>query len=170
MKRLVAVLMAVCMMGVVPVRAEDQDKAARIAELEKQIAELQAELSELKGDEAKAEGSVLYEDDRVVIKYAGISGDEKKYEISFEVENLTSDKSLLIQNRETSFNGYMVDDVYCNITVAPGKKAKGGITVRDANAQEYPMEDLESIETKFYVADKEHMATDFVMSDPVVIK
>lgn len=167
-KRVVAMMMAVCMMGVVPVRAEDQDKAARIAELEKQIAELQAELSELKGE--AAEGSVLYEDDRVVIKYAGISGDEKKYEISFEVENLTSDKSLLIQNRETSFNGYMVDDVYCNITVAPGKKAKGGITVREANAQEYPMEDLESIETKFYVADKEHMATDFVMSDPVVIK
>lgn len=167
-KRVVAMVMAVCMMGVVPVRAEDQDKAARIAELEKQIAELQAELSELKGE--VAEGSVLYEDDRVVIKYAGISGDEKKYEISFEVENLTSDKSLLIQNRETSFNGYMVDDVYCNITVAPGKKAKGGITVREANAQEYPMEDLESIETKFYVADKEHMATDFVMSDPVVIK
>jgi len=168
MKRLVAVLMAVCMLGAVPVRAEEMDKAARIAELEKQIAELQAELSELKGE--AAEGSVLYEDDRVVIKYAGISGDEKKYEISFEVENLTSDKSLLIQNRETSFNGYMVDSVYCNITVAPGKKAKGGITVRDANAQEYPMDELESIETKFYVADKEHMATDFVMSDPVVIK
>ena len=86
-KRVVAMVMAVCMMGVVPVRAEDQDKAARIAELEKQIAELQAELSELKGE--AAEGSVLYEDDRVVIKYAGISGDEKKYEISFEVENLT---------------------------------------------------------------------------------
>ena len=168
MKRLVAVLMAVCMLGAVPVRAEEMDKAARIAELEKQIAELQAELSELKGE--AAEGAVLYEDDRVIIKYAGISGDEKKYEISFEVENLTSDKSLLIQNRETSLNGYMVDKVYCNITVAPGKKAKGGITVRDEWAQEYPMDELESIETKFYVADKEHMATDFVMSDPVIIK
>lgn len=168
MKRLVAVLMAVCMLGAVPVRAEEMDKEARIAELEKQIAELQAELSELKGE--AAEGSVLYEDDQVIIKYAGITGEGTDYKIELELENI-SEKNLLIQLRETSLNGYMVD-LLMNTKLAPGKKAKDsfGFASWDKEAAaEYPLEELESIETAFWVCNSDDWS-DSYKTDQVVIK
>ena len=168
MKRLIVILMVVCMMGSVTVMAED--KEARIAEIEKQIEELQAELAELKGDEEKAEGDVLYQDDKVIIRYAGISGEGTDYDINFEIENL-SDKTLMVQLKNTSLNGYMVD-LLMSTDIAPGKKAKdgAGFAIWDKEiASEYPLEDLESIETAFSVFDRNKI-TDNYTTDQIVIK
>ena len=69
--------------------------------------------------------------------------------IKFIIENLT-DKTLTIQFRETSINGFMVNPIG-SIEIASGKKAKDGMTMWGNEAKEYPMDKINGIETKFYV-------------------
>lgn len=126
-----------------------EDNSARIAEIEAQIEELEAELRELKGETGIEEGDVVYQDEEVIITYDGIGERSRGYEIKLIVENI-SDQTLTVQARETSINGFMVDPM-CSIEVAPGKKAKDGIGIVGEAAEDNPMDEVESVETKFCV-------------------
>lgn len=145
----------------------EEDNSARIAEIEAQIAELEAELRELKGETGAEEGSVLYEDDEVIITYDGIGERTMGYEVKLVVENI-SDQKLTVQAREMSVNGFMVDPM-CSIEVAPGKKAKDGIGVIGEDAEDNPMEEVESIETKFCIYRGDGFMDSYT-TDSVVIK
>lgn len=99
------------------------------------------------------EGTVIYSDENVIIKYAGVDGKDSEYKIKFSIENL-SDKTLTIQLRESSINGIMAR-VICSIDVAPGKKAIDGGTVWGEDAKTNPMSSVKNFETKFHIFDDE---------------
>lgn len=93
--------------------------------------------------------TLIYQDENIIVTYNGISGKENSYDINFVIENL-SDKTLIIQVRETSINGFMVNPI-CSIEIAPGKKAIDGMTIRSTDAENHPMSTVENIETKFHI-------------------
>lgn len=95
------------------------------------------------------EGTVVYQDENIIISYTGITGKESNYDVNFIIENL-SDKTLIIQVRETSINGFMVDPM-CSIEIAPEKKAMDKMTIWSDDAKNHPMSTVENIETKFHI-------------------
>lgn len=107
-----------------------------------------------KTEEAKSKTTdVLYQDENIIISYDKIS--EKSiydgYNIDFIVENRSS-RTLTVQVRETSINGYMVEPV-CSIEIAPGKKAVDGMMIWGDDAKRTPVNSINSIETKFHIFD-----------------
>lgn len=168
-KRMVAVLLSgiLCLASATGVYASE-DNSARIAEIEAQIAELQAELKELKGETGVEEGGVLYQDENIIITFDGIDGEEDDYDVKFIIENL-SDRTLTIQVRETSINGFMVDPT-CSMTVAPGKKVKDGMGIWGDDAEDNPMSEVESVETKFYIFDMNDYDYEGYDTENIVIK
>lgn len=92
---------------------------------------------------------IVYQDENIIISYTGITGKESNYDVNFIIENL-SDKTLIIQVRETSINGFMVDPM-CSIEIAPGKKAMDKMTIWSDDAKNHPMSTVENIETKFHI-------------------
>lgn len=94
---------------------------------------------------------VVYNDEYITIYYTGISEDYSGYDINFLVEN-KSDRTLCIQSRETSINGFMIDPL-CSIEIAPGKKANDGMSVFGDDAEQIDANSIENIETKFYIFD-----------------
>lgn len=102
-----------------------------------------------------SENSVLYQDENLIITYDGISGEEDEYEVKFVIENL-SHRTLTIQARETSINGFMVDPM-CSMEVAPGKKVKDGMRIWLEDAETTPMSEVQNIETKFHIFDFDDM-------------
>lgn len=89
------------------------------------------------------------------------------YEVKLVVENI-SDQKLTVQAREMSVNGFMVDPM-CSIEVAPGKKAKDGIGIIGEDAEDNPMEEVESIETKFCIYRGDGFMDSYT-TDTIVIK
>lgn len=92
---------------------------------------------------------LIYKDENVSITYTGISGEEDDYNINFLIEN-TSDRTLEIQVRETSINGFMVDPI-CSMEIAKGKKIIDSMSISYDNAKLIPMSKVENIETKFCI-------------------
>ncbi len=103
--------------------------------------------------ELNSKGDILFEDENVSILYNGISKNETYggYDIDFEVEN-HSNRTITVQVRETSINGYMVDPT-CSIDVAPGKKSVDGMLIMGSDADRVPIDSINSIETKFHIFD-----------------
>ncbi len=100
-------------------------------------------------DSENAEDTIVYQDGNVIIHYTGMSEDGDDYDVNFTIENLSS-KTLTVQFRETSINDFMVDPMG-SIEIAPGKKAKDSMKIYGDEAEEYPMNIVESIETKFHI-------------------
>ncbi len=92
---------------------------------------------------------LLYKDENVSITYTGISGEEKYYNVNFLIEN-TSGKTLVIQVRETSINGFMVSPI-CSMEVAPNKKTEDSMKILGKDAERTSMSKVENIETKFHI-------------------
>lgn len=112
----------------------------------------QSEASEQSGASNSQEDNyenVIYQDESIIITYNGVTGVENRYDVNFIIENL-SDKTLTVQVRETSINGFMVDPI-CSIKVAPGKKAVDGMEIWGDDAKNNPMSTVENIETKFHI-------------------
>lgn len=128
-----------------------EDNSARITEIETQIAELRTELNELKRAAAGLDETTLYQDENLIITYDGIEGTEDDYDVMFIIENI-SDRTLTVQVREVSINGFMVDPT-CSIEIAPGKKAKDGMNIWGDDAEITPMSETENVETKFHIFD-----------------
>lgn len=107
----------------------------------------------------------IYSDDNIAVYYLGISGEENNYKINLLIENL-SEKTLKISDKDTSINGYMADPIFV-VTIAPGKKAKDGMSMSYSRAEDFPMSEIKSIETKFYVSNdddwKDHYDTENVI-------
>ena len=95
--------------------------------------------------------NVLYQDDNVVIIYQGISESFWGYDFDLMVEN-KSNRTLEVQVREMSINGFMVDPV-CSIEIAPGKKARDGIGIWADDAENIPADSVRTAETKFTIFD-----------------
>lgn len=98
-----------------------------------------------------SENKLIYKDKNVSITYTGISGEEDDYDINFLIEN-TSDRTFVIQVKETSINGFMVDPT-CSIEVSKGKKAMDRMKIDYNDAKLIPMSKVENIETKFHIFD-----------------
>ena len=94
---------------------------------------------------------IVYQDENVIIKYAGLSIEKynRGYVINFLIENLSS-KTLTIQLRETSINGYMASPIM-SIEIAPNKKAMDGAKIVNEEAEKFPMDNIKNIETKFHI-------------------
>lgn len=92
---------------------------------------------------------LIYKDENVSITYTGISGEEDDYNINFLIEN-TSDRTLEIQVRETSINGFMVDPI-CSMEVASNKKVEDSMEILGKDTERTPMSEVENIETKFHI-------------------
>lgn len=99
----------------------------------------------------EAKNKLVYQDGNVSIRYTGISGKENDYDVNFLIEN-TSNRTLEIQVRETSINGFMVDPTY-SMEVASNKKAESSMTISGKDAERTPMSKVENIETKFHIFD-----------------
>lgn len=99
--------------------------------------------------ESESEEILVYNDDIVSVEYVGISGSDTEYNIDFIIENL-SDTTITVQFTETSINGFMVRPIG-SIDIAPHKKAKDGMTIWGDEAEEYPKDSVESIETKLHI-------------------
>lgn len=94
---------------------------------------------------------LVYEDENVKIHYQGIKSNYMGYQFDLMIENLTS-RTLTVQVRETSINGFMVNPV-CSIEIAPGKKAQDDFTIFGDDASRVPMNSVRNIETKFHIFD-----------------
>lgn len=94
---------------------------------------------------------IIYQDQNIIITYKGISGEEDEYDFNIIVENL-SDRTIEVQTRETSVNGFMVDP-WCSIEVSPNKKANGRIGIKLDDAENNPKSSVSNVETKFHIFD-----------------
>lgn len=138
------------------------------------VAELEEFITNSKGDsesnvESQSKESVIYQDETVVITYKGLA--ERKYgngyEINFEVENLT-EKTLMVQLRDTSINGVMVRPMY-SVDIAPNKKSIGGASITGDDAENFPMNSITNIETKFSITDDNNWRDNYETGDIVVL-
>ena len=94
----------------------------------------------------------LYKDENIVISYNKITENSYGgYDIDFVIENYSS-RTLEVQARETSINGYMVDPI-CSIEIAPNKKAVDGMSIGGVDAERVPLKEISDIETKFHIID-----------------
>lgn len=113
-----------------------------------------SEEDEIKDESPKESGDkILYQDENVIITYEGITEGSwgNGYDICITVENL-SQRTLTIQCRETSINGYMVEPI-CSIEVASGKKNRDAISIMGDDADSIPMNMVNNVETKFHIFD-----------------
>lgn len=97
------------------------------------------------------EGDIIYKDKNVIIAFDGISGEENEYYINFIIENISS-RTIEVQVRETSINGFMVNPT-CSMEISPGKKIKDGMTIDLDDAKTTPMSSVQNIETRFHIFD-----------------
>lgn len=113
---------------------------------------------------------VLYQDENVIITYDGISEGSwgGGYDINLTVENL-SQRTLTVQCRETSINGYMVEPI-CSIEVASGKKSRDEISIMGKDADFIPMNMVENVETKFHIFDFNDMFDSGYDTENIVIR
>ena len=94
---------------------------------------------------------LVYQDENAKIYYQGVRSNFMGYQFDLVIENLTN-RTLVVQVRETSINGFMVDPV-CSIEIAPGKKAQDDFTILGDDATRVPMNAVGDVETKFHIFD-----------------
>lgn len=125
-----------------------ESKVTEVSKREEKAAEEEKETKQ--GSNNKSD-NVLYQDDNIVITYQGISESFWGYDFDLMVEN-KSNRTLEVQVREMSINGFMVDPV-CSIEIAPGKKARDGIGIWADDAENTPMNSVKTAEAKFVILD-----------------
>lgn len=111
--------------------------------------------------------NLVYEDSNVKIYYNGITGKEDDYTINLTIENL-SNKTLQISDKDTSINGYMADPSFV-VTVAPGKKAKDGMRMYYSRAENFPMNEIENIETRFHISNEDNWKDNYDTENVIVL-
>lgn len=134
----------------------DQSQSIQNIE-EKEAIPKKVDSEEKNQDQSKEKNAIeyeeeLYRDENIVITYDKIT--ENSYgghDIDFVIENYSS-RTLEVQTRETSINGYMVDPI-CSIEIAPNKKAVDGMGTDGVDAERVPLKEISDIETKFHIID-----------------
>ncbi len=127
---------------------------------------IQKQLSEEK--EESIESKEIYKDENVIITYTGMSGEENEYKFNYTIENLT-EKTLIVQTRETSINGFMVDPM-CSIEIAPGKKAQDGMEIWSEDAEKHPMSSVENVETKFHIFNDDDWSDNYDTESVIIVE
>ncbi|MBR7008705.1 MAG: hypothetical protein IKH90_08780 [Ruminococcus sp.] len=101
---------------------------------------------------------VIYSDSKVKVSFVEFDsiGKYSGPRIKLLVEN-KSGKTLLIQSRSESVNGFMVDTI-CSFTVSPGNKAYDYITITKSSLEKNNMSvsDINKIEFKLCIVDDDH--------------
>lgn len=105
------------------------------------------------------EGTEVYSDDSFRIVAQKLDSDESFWgaDIYLYIEN-NSDKTVTIQSRDTSINGYMVDPMF-SVTITPGKKAFSTITFLESDLESNGIENIDTMETSFHIYDEASMDT-----------
>lgn len=112
-------------------------------------------------------GDIAFENDsiKIVVKHMDVDsfGDASFW---FYIEN-NSDSTVVIQSRNTSINGFMVNDAL-SCEVLPGKHAVDDISVWASELEKNSITDIEVLETSFHIISEDFMTT-IADSDPITI-
>ena len=115
---------------------------------------------------ATADGAVLYDKNGITITAKGLSDEFLGTALKLNIRNNTG-KSITVQARSTSVNGYMIDPLL-SADVASGKQANATMTFMSSNLSDNDITKIIEIETSFHI-----VATDswdiIVDTDPVKI-
>ena len=112
------------------------------------------------------EEQVLLDEKDVKITAKSLSEDWAGPELGILIEN-NSDKSLVVQVRNASVNGYMVETMISE-EVAPGKKANSSITFMASELEECGITTFGEMEFSFHIFDDLWEA--YIDSDPITVK
>lgn len=107
-----------------------------------------------KNEDPTIEEQVVYDQDGITITAKSL--DLKSFmgpELKLLIENNT-DRAVIVQARNTSVNGYMVDTVL-SADVAAGKKANDGLTIMDSSLKDAGITTIADIETSFHIFDSD---------------
>ena len=116
---------------------------------------------------ASPTGLVLYDANGVKITYKGIETDMfGDINIKLLIENNTA-KTIIVYNRDTSVNGFMIDG-FLSSEITAGKKANASLSLWKSYLDENEIESVEILETAFVVEDNDTWDTLF-STDTVVI-
>lgn len=106
--------------------------------------------------------TVIYDDNGILITYKGIEfGDTFGPELKLLIEN-NSDKPYIVQVRDFSVNGYMIDTLFSS-DVAAGKKINDDITITQWNLDENGIanDQIEDIEFSFHIFNSDDWVDSF---------
>lgn len=98
--------------------------------------------------EPETDALLLYEKDGIKVSYTGLDSNSDKVMIKLLVENDT-DTPRLIQTRDTSINGFMVDDIF-SCDIAAGKKSNDYIRIYKKELEKNSITDVHDVE--FYLS------------------
>ena len=117
-------------------------------------------------DIVTVEEQVIYDDNDIKITVKGLDDSWFGTELKVLIEN-NSDKTVMVQPRDTSVNGYMVTALM-SAEVAPGKKINDGITFETTGLKECGIEQIATMEFALAVIDSE--TWDYIVeTDPIII-
>lgn len=113
-------------------------------------------------------GDVLYDNNGIRIISKGLILDDSLFGPKFMtfIEN-NSDKSITIQVRDTSINGFMITPTMSS-EVMPGKKALKAMTFMSSQLEENGITDIEEIETSFHIFATSDWST-IADTEPIII-
>ena len=98
-----------------------------------------------------SEGTMLYQSDRVRIKFTGESSDEMYTYLDLEIENLT-DGQLIVAANDIAINGAMIDPFLYAATEG-GKTTDAQMEFSNAVLEEQGIESLGDVEFSFFITD-----------------
>ena len=104
--------------------------------------------------------TVLVEKNGIKITYTGIDYDRTfGPKVKLLIEN-NSDKTYIVQARECSVNGFMIDPVFSS-DVASGKKANEGLTLMKRELEKNGITSIETVELHFKIANSNDWSDSF---------
>ena len=110
---------------------------------------------------------VVYDANGVKITYKGCTDAwDGGINVNFLIENNT-DKTILIQNRDTSVNGFMIDGVLSD-EITSGKKANTALSIWKSDLEENNIVTVKELETVFFVMDNDTW-DDLFVTDTIMI-
>ena len=102
-------------------------------------------------DVVTVDEQVIYDDNDIKITVKGLDDSWFGTELKVIIEN-NSDQTVMVQPRDTSVNGYMVQALM-SAEVAPGKKINDGITFETTGLKECGIEQIATMEFSIVVID-----------------
>lgn len=117
------------------------------------------------GAKVSTDGTVLYNKNGITITAKGLTDEFLGTGLKLLIENNTG-KSITVQARDTSVNGYMISPLLSE-DVAPGKRANTTMTFMSSNLADNGITKITEIETSFHIFDT---ATWDTVADTEIIK
>ncbi len=115
-------------------------------------------------------GTVIYKENGISVTYNGIAKSSSflgGQEVKVMIEN-TSNKDMVVQVRDCSVNGFMIDPIF-SCDIAAGKKAADSIKFMESDLKENGITNIQDVEFKVYTSNKGDWS-DYSTSKPVSIK